>query len=143
MTEQTEGTIEIEAPLDEVMEVIADFQAYPEWSDVESAEVLERDAAGRGLAVAYRVSMMGLTASYTLVYEHRTDGIAWTTREADGALEDIRGEYVLEETEGGTKATYRLAVELAVPVPGLLKRQGEKRVVRTALDGLKRRVEEG
>ena len=145
MAEQTEGTILIEAAPEDVMEVIADFPAYPDWSDVESAEVVEEGEDGRGAAVAFEVSQMGFTASYTLVYDYKPDdaGVSWTTREAEGAVKDVRGEYVLEEADGGTKVTYRLAVELGVPVPGLLKRRGEKRVVNAALEGLKRRVEEG
>lgn len=143
MAEQTEDAIEIEAEPADVLEVIADFESYPEWSDVESTEVLERDGGGRGTAVAYRISMMGLTAAYTLEYTYTDDGVTWTTREADGAVKDIEGAYVLEETGDGTHVTYRLSVELAVAVPGMLKRRGEKKVVKTALEGLKRRVEEG
>jgi hypothetical protein len=37
--------------------------------------------------------------------------------------------------------TYRLAVETAVRVPGFLKRRADRQAIRTALDGLKRRVE--
>lgn len=143
MAEQTEGTIEIEADASEIMGVIADFEALPEWSDIESAEILKRDSEGRGVEVAYKVSMMGFSASYTLTYEYAPDdaGMSWTTVTAEGAVKDVQGEYVLEEDDGETEVTYRLAVELGVPVPGLLRRQGEKRVVRQALEGLKKRVE--
>ena len=37
--------------------------------------------------------------------------------------------------------TYTLSVDLAVPMPGLIKRRAEKRIMDTALTGLKRRVE--
>lgn len=145
MAEQTEGSILIEAEPEDVMEVIADFPSYPRWADVKSAEVLEEDGEGRGTAVAFEVSQMGVGASYTLEYDYKPDhaGVSWTTREAEGAVKDVRGEYVLEEEDEGTMVTYRLTVELGVPVPGMLKRQGEKKVVSAALDGLKRRVEEG
>lgn len=145
MAEQTEGSIRIDAQPEDVMEVIADFASYPEWSDVETAEVLEEDGDARGTAVAFQVSQMGFKAAYTLEYDYAPDdgGVSWVTRDADGAVKDVRGEYVLEPDDEGTMVTYRLAVELAVPVPGMLKRQGEKRVVTAALDGLKRRVEEG
>lgn len=143
MAERTEGSIEIEASPEEILEVVADFESYPEWSDVESAEVLDRDEDGRGVEVAYRVAMMGFTAEYTLSYEYSDSGVSWTTSEASGAVKDVRGEYVFEPGDDATEVTYRLSVELGVPVPGLLRRQGEKRVVKQALEGLKRRVEEG
>jgi hypothetical protein len=70
MVDQTEGTILIEAEPEDVMEVLTGFDAYPEWAGVESAEVLEDDEEGRGAAVAFRVSQMGLDAAYTLEYEY-------------------------------------------------------------------------
>lgn len=143
MAEQTEGTIDIEASREQVMRVIADFEAYPEWSDVSSAKVIERDDAGRGTRVAYELSMMGISAAYTLAYGYREDGLSWTTVQAEGAVRDVRGEYVLQEAGGGTHVTYRVQVDLAIRVPGPLKRQGERYVVDAALARLKRRVEEG
>jgi len=145
MGDRTEGTIEVEAPASEVMEVIADFAAYPEWSDVEAAEVVEKGEDGRAAKVAFRVSQMGFDAEYTLAYDYAPDdgGMSWTTVEASGALKDVQGEYVLEGSGDTTRVTYRMSAELSMPVPGLLRRQGEKRVVKTALEGLKRRVEEG
>ena len=43
--------------------------------------------------------------------------------------------------DGATLVTYRLEVALGVPLPGLLKRQAAKQIVRSALSDLKRRVE--
>lgn len=145
MAEQTEGTILIEAEPEDVMDVLTDFGAYPEWAGVESAEVLEEDDEGRGAAVAFRVSQMGLDVAYTLEYDYAPEhgGMSWTTRRAEGALKDVTGEYALEDEDGDTRVTYRLALDLAVAVPSIMRRQGEKRIVKTALEGLKRRVEEG
>jgi ribosome-associated toxin RatA of RatAB toxin-antitoxin module len=145
VAEETEGTVTIEADPAEVMGVIADFEAYPEWADVQQAEIRGRDRRGRGIEVAYHVSMMGITASYTLSYRYRpgSTGVSWTTTQAEGAVKDIRGEYMLEDADGKTQVTYRLAVDLAIPVPGFMRRKGTRRLVETALLGLKRRVEEG
>jgi carbon monoxide dehydrogenase subunit G len=145
VAEETEGTISIDADPAEVMGVIADFEAYPDWSDVDRVEVQGRDRRGRGTEVAFEVSMMGFSASYTLAYKYRpgNSGVSWTTARAEGAVKDIRGEYTIEDDDGKTRVTYRLAIDLAIPVPGLIRRKGARRVVETALLGLKRRVEEG
>jgi hypothetical protein len=58
-------------------------------------------------------------------------------------VKDIQGEYMLEDADGKTQVTYRLAVDLAIPVPGFMRKKGARRLVETALLGLKRRVEEG
>ncbi len=146
MTEQTEGTIEIDADPERIMAVITDFESYPDWVDgIRKAEVRDRGGEGRPEVVAFEFSAMGFTATYTLRYEYEPDdrGVRWTTVEASGAVKDVQGEYVLEPLNGDTEVTYRLAVELGVPVPGFLKRQADKRAIKTALDGLKKRVEQG
>jgi carbon monoxide dehydrogenase subunit G len=144
MAEQTEGSTEIDAAPGEIMEVIADFESYPEWVDgIRSADVRERDGEGRASEVAYEFSAMGFSATYTLRYEYEDDdgGVRWTTVEASGAVKDITGSYDLEPLNGDTKVTYRLAVELGVPVPGFLKRRADRTAINTALEGLKKRVE--
>ena len=97
MSRETTGSIDIEATAEEVMEVITDFEAYPEWAGVEAAEVLERDEDGRPTAVAFRVSQMGLAAAYTLEYAYQPDhgGVAWTIK--DGILFDAQA--LLREAE--------------------------------------------
>jgi hypothetical protein len=147
MTEQTEGQIVIEASAAEIMDVLTDFEAYPEWAAVKSARVLERGDGGVGTRVAFEVDVPVLgRASYTLAYRYAPadGGMSWVSTEARGAVSDISGEYLLTEIdEDETKAIYRLAVNLGVLLPGFIRTQGEKRVIESALEGLKRRVEFG
>jgi carbon monoxide dehydrogenase subunit G len=145
--EHAEGSIQIEAPLEDVMEVIEDYEAYPEWADVKRVEVRERGEGGRATEVAFEVDVPVLgKAAYTLSYRYAQGdtGLSWVTKEAHGAVRDIRGEYLLNEIEDATTSvTYRLAVELGVLVPGFLRTEGAKRVIENALEKLKRRVEMG
>jgi ribosome-associated toxin RatA of RatAB toxin-antitoxin module len=143
MPEHAEGSIDIKATPKEIMAVIVDFEAYPDWvGNMEAAEVLERDGRGRGSLVAFRLRTPVLAAEYTLHYKYapRAAGVSWTYRE--GTLDDLSGSYDLEPLDGVTRVTYRLDVELGMPLPGLLKRQAAKQIVRSALNDLKRRVEE-
>jgi hypothetical protein len=147
MSEQTEGQIVIEASVAEVMDVLTDFEAYPEWADVKSATVLERGEGGIGTRVAFEVDVPVLgRASYVLAYRYAPadGGMSWVSTEARGAVSDITGEYLLTEIdEDETKVIYRLSVEIGVLLPGFVRTQGEKRVIENALEGLKRRVELG
>lgn len=145
MADRTEGSIEIDAEPEAIMAVIADFDSYPQWVDgIRSAEVRARDEKGRGTEVAFEFSAMGFSASYTLIYEYRPDagGVGWTTKEAAGAVKDIQGEYVIEPLNGDTEVTYRLQVQTAVRLPGIVKRRADRQAIATALEGLKRRVEQ-
>ena len=129
------------------MEVIEDYESYPEWADVNSVAVNQRGEGGRATEVAFEVDVPVLgKAAYTLSYQYAPGdtGLSWVTKESRGAVRDIRGEYLLNEIgEGTTKVTYRLGVELGVLVPGFLRTEGAKRVIENALEKLKRRVEMG
>ena len=143
MPEYAEGSAEVFATPAEVMEVVADFDAYPDWvGNLEEVDVLARDRRGRGTRVAFRLRTPVGDQAYTLAYRYqpRDAGISWTY--VEGTLEDLAGAYVLEPTgDGTTRVTYRLEVELGVPLPGLVKRQAARQIVRSALNDLKRRVE--
>jgi carbon monoxide dehydrogenase subunit G len=145
--EQAEGHVVVEAPLEDIIEVIEDFESYPEWADVRSVEVRKRGEGGRATEVYFEVDVPVLgRAAYSLQYRYAPGdtGVSWVTSEARGAIRDIRGEYLLDElADGGTKVTYRLAVELGVLVPGFLRSEGGRKVIENALEKLKRRVEMG
>ena|SRR2546421_10691447 len=143
MAEQTSGSTTINATRDQVMEVLTDFDAYPKWSGIKKVQVRRKDSKGRGSEVYMEVSQMGVDAKYTLSYKYKAKdgGMSWTTKDASGAVKDIKGEYALEEDGDTTKVTYRTTLELAIPLPGFVKRQAERQIVNTALGGLKKRVE--
>ena len=144
MPEHAEGSIDIDATPKQIMEVISDFESYPDWvGNMEDVEVLERDRRGRGSVVAFRLRTPVLTAEYTLAYKYapRDGGVAWSYLE--GTLDDLSGSYDLEPLDGLTRVTYQLDVELGLPLPGLVKRQAAKQIVRSALNDLKRRVKSG
>jgi len=143
MAELTTGSTEIDAAPDAVMRVLTDFDAYPEWAGVKTADVRATDATGRPSEVAMTISQMGFEAAYTLAYDYSPDegGFSWTTKEATGVVKDIQGAYILQPNGQQTKVTYELALELTISLPGFLKKQAEKQVISMALEGLKQRVE--
>jgi carbon monoxide dehydrogenase subunit G len=147
MSEQTEGQIVIAASAPDVMDVLTDFERYPEWADVKSVEVIERGEGGLGTKVAFEVDVPVLgRASYTLAYRYAPadGGMSWVSTQARGAVSDISGEYLLTEIDDDeTKVIYRLRVEIGVLLPGFVRTQGEKRVIDNALQRLKQRVELG
>jgi ribosome-associated toxin RatA of RatAB toxin-antitoxin module len=143
MADATTSTIDIAAPPDRVMNVIADFPAYPEWAEqVTNVEVLTSDERGRAQRVRFTMDAGPIKDSYTLDYTWAPDGrsVSWTL--AKGQIQKAQdGSYTLQERAGGTVVTYALAVELNIPMIGMLRRKAEKVIIDTALKGLKRRVE--
>jgi hypothetical protein len=146
MGEHAEGSIAIEAPAADVMDVITDYESYPEWADVKSAAVLQRGEGGLATEVAFEVEVpLFGRAAYVLAYRYAPGdaGLSWVTKEARGAVSNIAGEYLLDEDDGVTTVTYRLNVELGVLLPGIVRTQGSARVIENALERLKARVERG
>jgi ribosome-associated toxin RatA of RatAB toxin-antitoxin module len=143
MAEHADGSTEVYATPAEVMAVVADFEAYPDWvGSLEEVEVLARDRRGRGTRVAFRLRTPMGDQAYTLAYRYQPKdaGVTWTY--VEGTLDDLAGSYTLEPAaDGATRVTYRLEVALGVPLPGLVKRQAARQIVRSALSDLKRRVE--
>ncbi len=142
MAEQTTSSIVIDAPADEVMAVIADFPAYPEWAQgMQRAEVVEEGPDGRAKQVHFELEAAPIKDSYTLAYDWDGDrSVTWELVEGR-MLKAMTGAYVLRPSGAGTEVTYRLAVDLSIPMIGMLRRKAEKVIIDTALKGLKKRVE--
>jgi ribosome-associated toxin RatA of RatAB toxin-antitoxin module len=142
MAEQTTSSIFIDAPAAEVMAVIADFPAYPEWAQgMKQAEVVEEGASGRADKVHFELEATPIKDSYTLAYDWKGDSaVTWELVEGK-MLKSMQGAYLLQPSGSGTEVTYRLAVDLSIPMIGMLRRKAEKVIIDTALKGLKKRVE--
>jgi ribosome-associated toxin RatA of RatAB toxin-antitoxin module len=143
MAEQTTSSIMIAADPASIMAVIADFDSYPVWAQgVKSADVVEDGSAGRAQQVHFELDASPIKDSYTLSYDWRgDDAVTWTLVEGK-MLKAMDGAYELvEKGEDGTEVTYRLAVDISIPMIGMLKRKAEKVIIDTALKGLKKRVE--
>ena len=142
MADQASSSTTIDAGKAAVMAVIADFDAYPEWASmIKKVAVDETGSAGRGTKVTFTLDAGVLKDEYTLAYDwHGDDRVDWHLVKSK-TMKSQEGAYVLDDAGGATKVTYELAVDLNIPVLGMLKRRGEKMIIDTALKGLKKRVE--
>jgi ribosome-associated toxin RatA of RatAB toxin-antitoxin module len=143
MAEQTSSSIVVDAPPADVMAVIADFESYPEWAKgVQQAEVVEPGAGERAEQVYFALDVSPIKDEYTLAYDWDGDReVTWTLVEGN-MLRALDGAYTLvDRGDGSTEVTYRLALDVSIPLIGMLKRKGEKILIDAALKGLKKRVE--
>lgn len=141
MAEQTTSSIVVDADPHAVMEVIGDFEAYPQWAKgVKSAEV-RAETDGWADRVYFELDVAPIRDQYTLAYDWSGDDeVTWALVEAN-VLTAMDGAYILRDLGGTTEVTYRLALDLSIPLIGMIKRKGEKMIVDAALKGLKKRVE--
>ncbi|MEP6852043.1 MAG: SRPBCC family protein [bacterium] len=142
MADQSTQSIVIDAPPATILDVVADFAAYPEWTgSVKKAEVLESGPDGRAKRVAFTLDAGVIKDNYELAYEWDDDrSVKWSL--VKGTMQKSqRGSYTLSPAPAGTQVTYALSVDLAMPMLGMLKRKAEKVIMDTALKELKKRVE--
>jgi hypothetical protein len=133
MSDHSTQSIVINADPQEIMDVIADFPAYPQWA------LAVKKAAER---VRFSLDAGLVKDEYVLDYVWSFDGLTVAWELVEGQLQKAQhGSYVLQPVGAATNVTYSLTVDLAIPMIGMIKRKAEKVIMDTALKELKRRVE--
>jgi uncharacterized membrane protein len=140
--DQASSSITISAPAEKVLGVIADIPSYPEWTgQIKSAEVVETDAAGKPKSAKFVMDAGVLKDEYTLAYDWRDDGVDWHLVGKSTVQKSQVGSYTLADKGSTTEVTYKLTVDIAMPMLGMFKRKAEKMIMDSALKELKKRVE--
>jgi ribosome-associated toxin RatA of RatAB toxin-antitoxin module len=143
VADKTTQTIFIEADPGTVMDAIADIASYPEWvKEYKETEVLEVDGDGYPKTARLVLDAAVLRDTMVLAYDWPADhrSVRWSLV-SSSLLKSLEGAYRLAPKGSGTEVTYELAVDLQIPMIGLLKRKAERRLTDTALKDLKKRVE--
>ena len=142
MADQSTQSITVDAPAADVMAVIADFPAYPQWvAAAKKVEVLERGADGRATKVHFLLDAGAVKDDYVLAYTWDGDRrVSWSL--VQGQMQKRQdGSYTLVESGNRTEVTYSITIDLSIPMLGMIKRKAEKVILDTALKELKKRVE--
>ena len=142
MADQSTQSIVIDAPAAEVMAVIADFPAYPQWvAAAKQVEVLGTGPGGRASQVHFVLDAGAVKDDYVLDYTWVGDRkVSWNL--VKGQMQKRQeGSYTLTERDGSTEVTYAITIDLSIPMLGMIKRKAEKVILDTALKELKKRVE--
>jgi coenzyme Q-binding protein COQ10 len=128
----------------ECFEALLDYESFPDWQRaVKSVDVLTRDRKGRGEEVAFEIDAKVRTIRYTLRYAYEPPHrVSWDYVEGD--VKDVDGEFVLEDQgDGTTLATYSLALDPGVWLPGPIQKVLRDQVMKGSVEDLKKRVEAG
>ncbi|MDQ4065440.1 MAG: SRPBCC family protein [Actinomycetota bacterium] len=142
MAESVSDNIDIAAPAEEIFEVATDFEKYPEWNAaIKRVDIKATDDEGRATEVFYEVDAKVRTVTYTLAYDYSRAPERFSWDLVDGDVKELSGSYEFDEFDDVTEVRYETRVDPGFPMPGFLKRQAEKQIVKGALADLKKRVE--
>ncbi len=145
-TEERTVQAVVAATAEQCFAVAMDLESYPEWAHgITAATITERDDQGRPRVAVFEAESFGRRTRYSLVYDlsqapHR---ISWNLVEGD-LMRRIDGVYSFVPSADApdvTEVTYELAIDLAVPMPGFVKRRAEGKIVSAALSEFRARVE--
>ena len=142
MAESVSDNIDVNATAEDIFEVATDFEKYPEWNaNIKRVEIKETDDEGRATTVWYEVDAKVRTITYTLGYDYSNAPESFSWDLIDGDVNELSGSYEFDEFDDVTEVRYETRIEPGFPMPGFLKRQAEKQIVKGALADLKKRVE--
>jgi hypothetical protein len=133
--------IVIEASPGEILDVIADFEAMPEWSEPhQSAETLETGDDGRPSKVKMRVRTAGITDEQVVAYTWSGNEVSWTLV-SSGQQKSQDGKYTLvPQGSEGTLVKMEISVDPTVPLPGFVLKRAIKGTIDSATKELRNRV---
>jgi uncharacterized membrane protein len=138
-----EHTVEIVAPIKTCFDAITDYETFPSWqSAVVDTEVLDWDEQGRGKRVRLFIDAKVRKVDYTLDYRYEEpERIEWDFVEGNG-INDADGHYLFEDLgDDRTRATYKLGLEVGIPLPGPVARRAHKSTLKSSVEDLKREAE--
>ena len=138
-----EHTVEIAAPIETCFAAITDYETFPKWQGaVVDTEVLDWDTEGRGKRVRLFIDAKVRKVDYTLDYRYdQPTRIEWDFVEGNG-INDADGHYLFEEIgDGRTRATYKLGLEVGIPLPGPVARRAHKSTLKASVEDLRREAE--
>jgi carbon monoxide dehydrogenase subunit G len=141
VADQASSSITIDAAPEAVLAVIRDLDSYPAWAKGISKAHVDEDGTLGPAKATFTANQSGFSDEYTLVYDWKADGVAWTLAGPTTVQKAQQGSYQLSVEGTGTKVLYLLSVEMKIPMIGIMKRRIEKMIIDTALSGLKKRVE--
>jgi ribosome-associated toxin RatA of RatAB toxin-antitoxin module len=142
VADSVKDSIDVNATAEEIFAVATDFETYPEWNpNIKETKIGSTDTEGRGATVWFRVDAKIREINYTLEYDYGNapEGFSWTL--VEGNIKKLDGSYTFDEFDDVTEVRYEMEIDPGFPVPGFLKKQAEKQIVRSALEDLKKRVE--
>src|SRR3954452_20803479 len=110
----------IAAPAEECLAALLDVASYPNLqSAVKDAGVLED---GDDPVVEFRIDAKLKTVRYVLRYHPEPPSRLWWEY-VEGDVKSVSGSYELDDLgDGTTRATYRLAIDPGLLVPGVIKK---------------------
>ena len=138
---QASSEIVIDAPVDVIVDALADMDTVPSWSAVhKKAEVIDTYPDGRPHHVKVTIRVVGIIDTQLLEYHWGPDWMVWDAKKTIHQ-HGQHGEYNLtREGDDKTRVRFGITVEPSAPLPEFVVNRVRKKILHAALEGLRTRV---
>jgi carbon monoxide dehydrogenase subunit G len=119
------------------------LENFPTWSSaIKSVEVHDRDSSGRPTSATVKIEAGVLKDRAKLSYDYSNfpKEISFSLEEAD-LMTEMTGSYEISGDGDETEVTYKLHVEVSMPVPEIMRKKAEMATIDAALSQLKKKLE--
>lgn len=144
MSDFSAGSVTVEASVDAIFTILRDLSAYPTWSaSIKAVEISESDPSGNPTKVTLKVEAGVLKDRVSLEYDwsKAPSEISFSLEEAN-LLTEMNGLFVLKAIDDDTtEVTYKLKVDLSMPVPDIMRKKQEQATIDQELAKLKSHAE--
>ena len=140
---QASSEIVIDAPVDVILDALADMDTVSSWSAVhKKAEVIDTHPDGRPHHVKVTIRVTGIVDTELLEYHWGPDWMVWDAGKT-AQQHGQHGEYNLSrEGADKTRVRFTITVEPFAPLPEFWINRARKKILYAALEGLRKRVRE-
>lgn len=141
-----EGAHETKLPAsaEDAFAVMTDYERLPAWQGpLRRCEVLSRYGDGLAREVSYEIDVKLRRVTYTLrhSYERPTE---IGSEYVEGDFKCLEGRWRFESTgHDETAARFELRIDPGLPIPGRIQRMLNDRVLRSSVEDLRKRLEQG
>ncbi len=126
-------TVEVSAPADKIMAIVADFEAYPQWNEeITGCWVLARYDDGRPSQLRLDAAVAGMQGSYIQAVYYPSDMQIQTVMQQGDMFSKQDQLFSVVATGDSSLLTVDLDVEVTLPVPAVML----KKLIGDALDHL-------
>jgi len=135
-------TVEVEAPADAIMAIVADFESYPQWNtEIKGCWILARYEDGRPSQLRLDTSVQGMDGTYIQAVYYPGENQIQTVMQQGDLFSKQEQMFSVVAMGPTSLLTVDLDVEVSMPVPAMMV----KKVVNDALEhlaeNLKKRAE--
>jgi len=142
MSVNVSESITVNASPDDVLAIVRDIDTMSDWfPGCVASELLESDADGMPARAMQVNDVKVAKDKFELIYTNSDNSLAWTLAAPSTAQKVQNGSWTVVSDGSGSKVTFDLTIDAALPMPGFMQKKIVKDTVKNGLQALKKRAE--